>query len=138
MAKNKLSRDLERYENMVLDEIKRIVKETAELLQQSARARAPVDTGDLKGSIEVVLDANGLGATVIVQKHYAIYIEYGTGIHATGPGGSRAKKIPWTYFNTRWGRFVTTSGMKKQPFWFESVDEAERFFHAEIKKLSRM
>lgn len=33
----------------------------------------------------------GLTGIISVGAEYAIYVEYGTGIYATGPGGSRAK-----------------------------------------------
>ena len=52
---------------------------------------APVDMGYLKESIDFIFKNDGLTGIVSVGAEYAIYIEYGTGIYATGPGGSRAK-----------------------------------------------
>jgi len=57
------------------------------------------DDGTLTASINTqeVIES---GAAIIktgTNVDYAIYVEYGTGLYATGPGGSRAKKIPWLW-----------------------------------------
>ena len=45
---------------------------------------------------------------------HAPYIEAGTGIYATM--GSKAKQIPWVYYNVKAGQFFTTEGMEAKPF----------------------
>ena len=122
MARNNLARALQAFSNKTIEQTKRGVAETAQLLNTEASSRAPVDEGNLKGSIQS--EVNGLKATVFVSAFYAVYVEFGTGIHATK--GSRAKKIPWTYYKD--GRFYTTYGMVAQPFWFPSVDVARKYF----------
>lgn len=54
------------------------VKSTADSIAQDARARAPVDTGFLKGSIESVSLATGKSAEVRVGAYYGPYVEFGT------------------------------------------------------------
>jgi len=54
---------------------------------------------------------------------YAIYVEYGTGIHAEGGGG---RKTPWTYFSEKYG-FVTTSGMVARPYLRPALDSKRKF-----------
>lgn len=76
---------------------------------------APVDMGYLKESIDFMFKNDGLTGIVSVGAEYAIYVEYGTGIYATGPGGSRAKKIPWSYKDDD-GEWHTTYGSPAQPF----------------------
>jgi hypothetical protein len=55
-----------------------------------------------------------------------IYLEYGTGIHAKPEGGgTRAKHIPWTYYDEELDQFFTTSGMEAQPFAQPGFDAAK-------------
>ena len=124
MARNNLARALQTFSDKTIEQTKRGVAETAQLLNTEASSRAPVDEGNLKSSIQS--EVNGLKATVFVSAFYAVYVEYGTGVYASGPGGSRAKKIPWTYYKD--GRFYTTYGMVAQPFWFPSLDIARKYF----------
>lgn len=69
-----LSSALRRWGNQIEDEIKRIVVETAAVIQTEARARAPVDSGYLRQSIEVEVLQGGLTAIVTVDADYAIDI----------------------------------------------------------------
>lgn len=132
-----MRRAVQRYGDSVIDEIKRIVLETAQLIQSEAKARAAVDEGALRDSIEMEIFDGGLRAVVRVTSEYAIYVEHGTGIYAEGPGGSRAKKIPWSYYSEKLGRWVTTSGMRSQPFWFPALDAGRRYFQNEMRRLGR-
>ncbi|MEK4700366.1 HK97-gp10 family putative phage morphogenesis protein [Solibacillus sp. FSL R7-0668] len=136
-----LSKALDRWGDNIIADVKRIVVETAELLKTEAVARAPHDTGDLKRSIEVTVLADGLTAIVTVGAHYAIYIEFGTGIYAVKGNG---RKTPWGYLDPK-GRldengqplWIWTKGMHAQPFWFPAVDIARDYFKNEMRKLGR-
>lgn len=129
-----LSNALKKYGDGILDEVKRIVVETAYIILSNAQALAPVDDGNLRDSMEVELMPNGLTAIVRVTANYAIYVEYGTGIYAVEGNG---RKTPWTYFSDKLGRFVTTEGMKPQPFWDPAIDRGRRHFRKEMRKLGR-
>lgn len=69
-----LTRALRRWGNQIEDEVKRIVIETTAIIQNEARALAPVDSGYLRQSIEVEVLNNGLSAIVTVDAEYAIDI----------------------------------------------------------------
>lgn len=125
------------FGDRILEEVRRIVVETAQIIQSEAKARAPVDSSNLRDSIEMEIFDGGLKAVVRVTAEYAIYVEYGTGIYAEGPGGSRAKKIPWSYFSPKLGKWVTTSGMPAQPYWNPAVDAGERYFRREMRRLGK-
>lgn len=127
-----LSRAIERFGEHVESEIKRIVVETAQTIVSNARLLAPVDDGNLRDSIEMEILNDGFTAIVRVTAHYAIYVEYGTGIYAAEGNG---RKTPWTYYSDKLGRFVTTNGMQPQPFWGPAVDEGERYYRNEMRKL---
>jgi HK97 gp10 family phage protein len=92
-------------------------------IQANAKTLAPVNKmpggGNLRNSIittsfvEDGVPTSETGPTA----EYAPYVEYGTGIFALPEGGgSKAKKIPWVYFNEQTQTFVTTYGNKAQPF----------------------
>lgn len=130
-----LQRAFSDYREDVMDHVKKVVAETATLIQTNAKALAPRDDGELADSISMSIQDGGLTAVVHVGAFYAIYVNYGTGIYAEGPGGSRAKKIPWTYWSPKLNRFVTTKGMRAQEFWEPAVDVGERHFIREMGRL---
>lgn len=121
---NRIAIDLADWSEDVKDWVERGIKTTTEIAYNESRRRIAVDTGDTRDSIESTY--RGFNGTVLVGSPIAIYLEYGTGIHATGPGGSRAKKIPWTYYKD--GQFFTTYGMVAQPFWRPTMDITEQYF----------
>ena len=131
---NKVRKALNRWGESIEADVKRIVVETANLLKAEAVARAPVDTGDLKQSIEVDILNDGLTAIVTVGVHYAIYIEFGTGIYAVKGNG---RKTPWSYYSNKLDQWVTTRGMRAQPFWFPAIEIAQDYFKKEMRKLGR-
>lgn len=116
----------------ITEAVKKIIFESAYILQTEARARAPEDSGYLRQSIEVEILNGGLSARVVVGADYAIYIEYGTGIYAVNGNG---RQDGWTYFSDKFGEFVFTEGMKPQPFWFDSIEVARAHFKREMRKL---
>lgn len=125
MAANNLARALQVFSDKTIEDAERGVSETAMLLNTEASSRVAVDTGMTKNSIQS--DIGGLEATVMVGSAVGIWLEFGTGVYASGPGGSRAKKIPWTYKGAD-GKWYTTYGMRAQPFWFPSIDVARKYF----------
>ena len=130
-----LTRAIERYGDDVLEEVKQIVVGTAQIIQSTAKALAPVDSSALRDSIEMEVMPGGLKAKVQVTAEHAIWVEFGTGIYAEGPGGSQAKKIPWSYFSPTLNKWVTTSGNPAQPYWEPAIDAGRRYFQREMRRL---
>lgn len=129
-----LSNALAKYGESVEGEVKRIVVDTAIMILSNAKALAPADDGNLRDSIELEVRNGGLTAIVRVTASYAVYVEFGTGIYAVEGDG---RKTPWTYYSNKLGRFVTTKGMKPQPFWFPAIDIGQKHFKKEMRKLGR-
>lgn len=133
MAKVKYGADslvveLERYQKNVEKWAKKGIAKTTMKIYNTAVALAPVDLGFLKESIDFKFTNGGLTGVINVGADYAIYVEYGTGIYATGPGGSRAKKIPWSYKDAD-GKWHTTKGQHAQPFWNPAIDAGRQVFN---------
>jgi HK97 gp10 family phage protein len=122
-----LSAALAKYGASVENEVKRIVAETARIIQSQAKALAPKDDGNLRQSIEIEIKEGGFTAVVTVGAEYAIFVNFGTGIYAVGGDG---RKTPWTYYSDKLGRYVTTQGQKPQEFWGPAVDAGERYFRS--------
>lgn len=62
----------------------RIVREAAFDIEAEAKTRAPVDTGNLKNSIQATR-VNDLHWRVVVGAEYGVYIEFGTRFMAAQP-----------------------------------------------------
>lgn len=127
-----MQRAIRKYGDDVIDEIKRIIYETAYIIHSNAQALAVVDESNLRDSIEVEILRDGMMAVVRVTANYAIYVEYGTGIYAVEGNG---RKTPWTYYSDKLSRFVTTEGMRPQPFWDPAVDKGQLHFRDEMRDL---
>lgn len=81
----------------------------------------PVDTSNLVNSIKYGVIEDNMEMQIGTNVEYAPYVELGTGIYATGEGGSGAKKIPWHYKDDK-GKWHTTSGMKAQPYLRPAIE----------------
>ena len=90
------------------------LEEAALLVEGQAKALAPVRTGELRDKIDhniKTVDDMKI-ARIGSPLQYAIYVEYGTGEHATSGAG---RKGGWVYKGPD-GKFYFTRGMKAQPF----------------------
>lgn len=132
IGSRQLTRAIREYNDDVLEEVKRIIVGTAQIIQSTAKALAPVDDGSLRDSIEMDVLQGGLTAKVSVGVEYAIYVEFGTGIYAVEGNG---RSTPWTYYSDKLGRFVTTKGMRAQPFWEPAIDAGRSYFRREMGRL---
>lgn len=129
-----LSNALKKWGNGIEKDVKRTVTETAAIIQNEARARAPVDSGYLRQSIGIEVLNGGMTAVVSVDSEYAIFVEYGTGIYATQGNG---RKDGWVYYSEKYGEFVFTRGMHAQPFWLPAIEIGRKYFIKEMKRLGR-
>lgn len=107
----------------------------AQVAQDVAYSRSRWRTGRMADEITIIAE-DTLMFVVAALAPYSVYHEYGTGIYATGPGGSRAKKIPWVYYDEYLGKWFTTYGVAPHPFMrpgYEAakawvLDNADKFF----------
>lgn len=68
-----------------LEKIRQIVALNGAELHQKAQKAAPVDTGQLRRSIQLDITRNGMTAVVSANTEYAAYQEYGTRKMAAQP-----------------------------------------------------
>lgn len=72
-----LSKDLRKKAKQV-ELVRAIVKQNGSEMQQKAMRTVPVRTGELKRSIELNIEDDGMTARVTAGKDYAPYVEWGT------------------------------------------------------------
>jgi len=83
-----------------------------QFVKDSAVLLVPVDTGNLRGSINFQVNENELYVRIGTPVEYAPYIEFGTGEFAEGGNG---RKGGW-FFTDDKGKKHFTYGNKPQPF----------------------
>ena len=114
---------LERLEGIAdLEKFSRAMEKCCLLVESEAVKKAPKVDGILRQSITSGISADGLQGIVYTPLEYAPYVEYGTGLYATGTGGGR-KDVPWVYRDEKTGEFVATSGQEPQPYMRPALDE---------------
>lgn len=75
---SKLAADLEAGAAKVEPNAAAVVKKVAFDIEAAAKLAAPVDTGDLQGSISTDIGGDGLSAEIGPTVEYGYYVEYGT------------------------------------------------------------
>ncbi len=107
--------DLGRYvESYVTPGVKAAVEASTKLIETSAKALCPVDTGRLRDSITSTVEETGktVVGTVSPNTDYAAFVEFGTGIAgASSPGAGPGPYSP------------TWAGMVAQPYMRPALDE---------------
>lgn len=99
------------------------------LVENSAKEKAPVATGELRRSITHEID--GYEAYVGTSLEYAPYVEYGTGLFSSK--GNGRKDVPWVYCDAK-GNWHSTSGQHPQPFLIPAFEENKKNIYKEIEK----
>lgn len=87
-------------------------------VEESAKNKCPIDTGDLQTSITHSVEDN-IGV-VGSNKEYAPYVEFGTGLYAVNGNG---RKTPWAYEDPKTGETIWTAGQHPQPFLHPALEE---------------
>ena len=107
-----------------------LIQRTAQLVQSYAQANAPVDTGKLVASIQIVW-VDRLVAEIGPAVAYGAYQEFGTGTRGEFPGQMieiRPKSKPYLVFQvngkTVYARVVHHPGVKAQPFMRPALVQA--------------
>ena len=122
-----------------MDLTEKMTKATS-LVHGQAKLLAPVDTGDLAGSIrqEVKKSVDKLTGRVFTNKTYAVYVEFGTGSKGSGTYPYKIKGESLKYRGTSWvytpdggETFYRTNGQVAQPYMYPALKRNEKY----IKRL---
>lgn len=92
-------------------------------VEADAKMNCPAIDGTLRQSIthSVENEEGNVVGYVGSNLEYAPYVHQGTGIFALE--GNGRKEVPWTYYDSKLGTFVRTSGIKPTPFIQDAVNK---------------
>ena len=95
--------------------------DACDLVESSAKDKAPKDTGALRRSIQskVEVTGNEIDGIVFTPLEYAPYVEYGTGLFASNGNG---RKTPWGYRDDK-GNYHYTHGQHPHPYMRPALEE---------------
>lgn len=107
-------------EQQLPEAIKQALTESCQIVEAQAKINAPVDDGQLMGSIKHNVEDN-IG-TIYSDVEYAPYVHTGTGLYSSM--GDGRKDVPWRYKDAQ-GNWHTTSGQHPQPFLQDAMDQSK-------------
>ena len=108
------------------------MQDCCDLVEGSAKGKAPKDTGALRRSItsKVEVTGNTIEGIVFTPLEYAQYQEYGTGMYAENGNG---RQTPWVYKDDK-GKYHYTHGQHPQPFMRPALKENEQNINKKLKE----
>lgn len=126
VGKEKLNKKLDSLSKL---ELEKAMGKCVSIVQGNAKTLAPVDTGNLRGSIsaEVIKEEGKVIGKVFTNCEYAQFVEFGTGVQGQGTFPYNVEGLNLSYTNHSWkykdaeGNWHTSSGHKAQPFMFPSL-----------------
>ena len=131
-----LVRKLQKATETIQIETVKIINESVKEISNAAKARVPVKTGYLKGTIGYTTYQEGEGATVYANARYAPYVEFGTGDYGFGiPVYPNVDMSELEAYALTFKRKKQTIGMPYRPFMFNSYSEVLGKMVNKIKKI---
>lgn len=125
-----LDKLLIKLENLKTVSVEQAVNEACILVENDAKKRCPVDTGELRMSITHEIEETSENRTtgaVGTNLEYAPYVEFGTGIFSSLGNGRQDR---WSYKDAK-GEWHSTIGQQPQPYLHPALDDNRE----EVKKL---
>lgn len=126
------------------EQVKEAMNKAVLLVHGQAKALAPVNTGNLAGSIHPKVTTQGktIIGKVYTNVSYAPFVEFGTG--SKGNGTYPNKKIALAYRSTPWvytpdggETFYHTEGQVAQPYMYPAIKRNEKKIKAMFKEAIR-
>ena len=123
------------------EQVKETMNTAVLLVHGQAKLLAPVDNGNLAGSIhpKVMTQGKLIIGKVYTNLSYAPFVEFGTGIK--GNGTYPNKKVSLTYRDTPWvytpdggETFYYTEGQVAQPYMYPAIKQNEKKIKAMFKE----
>ena len=131
-----LVRKLQKATEKIQFETVKIINESVREISNAAKARVPVKTGYLKGSIGYTAYQEGEGATVYANARYGPYVEFGTGDFGFGiPNYPNINMNELEAYAFTFKRKNIPIGMPYRPFMFNSYSEVLGKMVNKIKKI---
>jgi HK97 gp10 family phage protein len=123
------------------EQVKETMNTAVLLVHGQAKTLAPVDKGNLKGSIhpKVITQGKTIIGKVYTNLSYAPFVEFGTGIKGNGtyPNKDIAlsyRSTPWVYTPDGGETFYHTEGQVAQPYMYPALKRNEKKIKAMFKE----
>ena len=107
------------------------MNKATQLVHGQAKDLAPVDKGDLAGSIHMQVKDTGeeLQGRVYTNKEYAPYVEFGTGVTGNGTYPYQIEGLNLVYrdkgrayYDEDKGEWIYTKGQEAQPYMYPALN----------------
>ena len=130
-----MDRLLSRLKSISDMELTDTMNKATALVHGQAKVLAPVDTGNLAGSIHMKVNKLGkiIQGKVYTNLQYAPFVEFGTGIKGNGTYKYKLKDINLTYRDTPWvytpdggETFYRTEGQQAQPYMYPALSRNKK------------
>lgn len=138
-----VDRLLSRLNNIAKMDLKKTMVQATKVVHAQAKNLAPVDTGNLAGSIhqEVKINGKNIAGRVFTNLQYAPYVEFGTGSNGDGSYPYEIEGITLSYRNTPWiytpnggETFYYTNGQEAQPYMYPALKQNEKYIRQLFKE----
>lgn len=125
----------QRFNKIANMELRDTMNKATQLVHGQAKALAPVDTGQLAGSIHMKVQDAGdeLQGRVYTNVEHAAYVEFGTGIKGNGTYPYKVEGLNLTYRDKGWayydedkGEWIYTKGQEAQPYMYPALKNHEK------------
>lgn len=116
------------------------MNKAVKIVHAQAKSLAPVDTGNLAGSIhmETKTIPNGVQGRVYTNLEYAPYVEFGTGVKGNGTYKYKIEGLNltykdkgWCYWSDKEDKLIYTKGQKAQPYMYPALSRNKK----EVKRI---
>ena len=138
-----IDRLTQRFNKIANLELREAMNKATQLVHGQAKALAPADTGQLRGSIhmQVKNKGNELEGRVYTNVEYASYVEFGTGIKGNGTYPYTVEGLTleyknkgWAYYDEDKGEWIYTKGQKAQPYMYPALKQNEKAIKKILKE----
>lgn len=124
-----------------MEQVKETMNKAVLLVHAQAKSLAPVDTGNLAGSIhpKVLTKGKTIVGKVYTNLNYAPFVEFGTGIKGNGTYPNKSVELsyrptPWIYTPNGGENFYYTEGQVAQPYMYPALKRNEKKIKAMFKE----
>lgn len=138
-----VDRLLSRLNNIANMELKEKMIQATKVVHAQAKTLAPVNTGNLAGSIHMEVKSKGknVEGRVFTNVSYAPFVEFGTGSTGNGTYPYDVKGLSLSYRDTSWvytpdggETFYRTEGQVAQPYMYPALKQNEKYIQQLFKE----
>ena len=132
----------QKFNNIANMNLRSAVNDATKLVHGQAKELAPVDSGNLAGSIHMQVKDTGkeLQGRVYTNLEYAAYVEFGTGITGNGTYPYKVEGLSleyrdkgWAYFDEDKGEWIYTKGQEAQPYMYPALSSHKKTIEKMLK-----